>query len=249
MLYDTKYHPDAVIGAFGRVAAAVANGGRRDAVLSLIATSVLELVGADSAGVTLRAADGQLVTVVAEGADAESYQGVRYPPEGTSTDRVLRTGEAVVVDNLSTVPVIGVRLPGVALGPTAFVPVMVDGPYAVLSVSRLVGRPVFTDTDLEVIRAFAAQSALVIQNDCQRRRSMALDVIAAQARLADELHDTAIQEIFAASLMMSGLANQIDKEQRELVVTAIGALDNAIKLIREAIFGLREDGATARGFM
>ncbi|MEY2473163.1 MAG: hypothetical protein QOK28_2492 [Actinomycetota bacterium] len=247
MLDEMKYHPDAVIGAFGRVAAAVAAGGRRDAVLSLIASSVCELVDADVAGVTLRLDDGMLMTVVAEGVDAESFRGRVYPPEGTSTDRVLRTGEAVLVDNLSDVPVIGARLPGVALGPSAFVPVTIDGPYGVLSVSRLVNRPGFSDVDLDVIRCFAAQSALVVQNDCRRRRNVALDLIAERARIAEDLHDTAINEIFSASLTMSGIANQASPEQRELVVNAINALDNAIKLIRQAIFGLSESRALPDG--
>ena len=51
---EARYSPDAVIGAFGHVASAIAAGGRRDAVLNLIASSVRELVEGDLAGVALR---------------------------------------------------------------------------------------------------------------------------------------------------------------------------------------------------
>jgi signal transduction histidine kinase len=126
------------------------------------------------------------------------------------------------------------------IGPIAFVPVVIDGPYGVLAVSRSVGRPQFSQMDLDVIACFAAQSALVIENDCRRRRNISLDRIADQARIAAELQDTAISEIFSASLTMSRLANSSDPEAAGLAVHAISSLDNAIKLIRQAIFGMKE---------
>lgn len=241
MRQEARYSPDAVIGAFGRVAAAVAAGGHRDSVLSLIAIEVRDLVDGDLASVTLRRDDGMLTTVVAEGVDADKYRGQIYPGEKSFSDQVLRTGEPMVVEDLSAVYVALRQFPEIAaLGPSAFVPVRIDGPYGALSVCRVVGKPTFTQTDLDVIACFASQSALVIQSDCRRRRNASLDLIAEQARIAADLHDTAINEIFSASLTMSGLVNQTNPDQRELVVHAISALDNAIKLIRQAIFGLSE---------
>ena len=240
MLGDTKFQPDRVIAAFGRVAAAIAAGRRRNEVLQLIASSVRDLVDGDRATVILPARDGYLLTVAADGIDAHVFRGQVYPAEGTSTQRVLRTGETLVVDNLTEDPVVGPRLNGLPIGPIAFVPVTIDGPYGVLSVSRTLGRPQFSQTDLDGIACFAAQSALVIENDCRRRRNISLDRVADQARIAAELQDTAISEIFSASLTMSRLANSSDPEAAELAVHAISSLDNAIKLIRQAIFGMKE---------
>ena len=237
---DTKFHPDEVIGAFGRVASAIAAGRRRNEVLQLIASSVRELVDGFLAAITLPLEDENLMTVAADGPDAASYRGKIYPADGTTTAQVLSTGHAFVVEDLSAVPVIGARLPGVPLGPTAFVPVVIDGPYGVLSVSREVGAEPFTETDLEVIACFAAQSSHVIQIDCRRRRTAELDRVTDHVRIAAQLQDTAISEIFSASLTMSRLANSGDATQSELAVHAISSLDNAIKLIRQAIFGLRE---------
>jgi two-component system, NarL family, sensor histidine kinase DevS len=240
MRNEARYSPDAVIGAFGHVASAIAAGGRRDAVLNLIASSVRELVDGDLAGVALRLPDGRVQTVVADGVDADFHRGEIYEADRSFADRVLRTGQPLVVDNLSEVPAAGRAVPGCNLGPSAFVPIRVNGPYGVLSVCRLVGRESFTDTDLDVIACFAAQSALVIENDCRRRRANALQRISDQARIAEELHDTAISEIFSASLTLSQLVNQTTDDERELAVHTIGSLDNAIKLIRQAIFGLNE---------
>jgi GAF domain-containing protein len=234
---ESKFHPDDVIGAFGRVAAAIAGGQRRNDVLQLIAASVRALADADIAGVTVRQPNDDLLTVAADGRDAAQFLGRRFAHEGTATDVELRSGETILIRDLSANPAVGRRLPELALGPTVFAPVLLDAPYGVLTVARYVGRAVFSPDEVELIGSFAGQAALVLRRECERQRAAARDRLADQARIAAELQDTAISEIFSASLTMSRLANSADAEQSELAVHAIGSLDNAIKLIREAIFG------------
>jgi GAF domain-containing protein len=240
---ELRFHPDQVIGAFGRVAAAIAAGRRRNDVLQLIASSVRELVDADLAGVTLRLANDDLFTVAADGPDGPLYVGRRFAHEGTTSDIVLRSGETIVVEDLSANPTVARRLPGSRLGPTVFAPVMIEGPYGVLSVSRFVGRASFTEDEVELIRSFATQAAIVLARECERQRAATVDKVNDQARIAAELQDTAISEIFSASLTMSRLASSSNPDEAALAAHAIASLDNAIKLIRQAIFGLKESGA------
>jgi GAF domain-containing protein len=235
------WYASAVIGAFGRVAAAVVAGRRRDEVLQVIASSARQLVDADLAGVTLLLDDGDVLTVAADGLDAELYRGRRYASEGTTTDKVLRTGKIVVIEDMSTAPLVRARLPDADMGPTVFVPIIIDGPYGSLSVSRRIGREPFDDDEISVLATFAAQAALVLERDCQRRRAAELDRVAEQARIAAQLQENAVNEIFNASLLLSRLANEIgDSDKQGLVFHSIDALDNAIKLIRQAAFGLND---------
>jgi GAF domain-containing protein len=235
---ESKFHPDDVIGAFGRVAAAIAGGQRRNDVLQLIAASVRKLTDADVAGVTVRLANDDLLTVAADGPGTSQYLGRRFIHEGTATDVELRSGEAILIRDLSANPAVARLLPELALGPTVFAPVLLDGPYGVLTVARYPRREVFSSEEVELIGSFAGQAALVLGRECERQRAAARDRLADQARIAAELQDTAISEIFSASLTMSRLANSADPEEADLAVHAIASLDNAIKLIRQAIFGI-----------
>jgi GAF domain-containing protein len=239
-MVESRFHPDRVIGAFGEVAAAIAAGGRRNDVLQLISASVRDLVDADLAGVTVRGRNNDLVVVAADGVGSSGFLGMRFAHEG-ARDVEFRSGETILIrEDLSSNPDVARRLPGVRLGPTVFAPVLLDGPTGILTVARCAGGAQFTEDEVELIGSFASQAALVLRRECERQRAAALARVADQARIAAELQDTAISEIFAASLTMSRLATSADREESELAVHAIASLDNAIKLIRQAIFGMRE---------
>lgn len=67
-------------------------------------------------------------------------------------------------------------------------------------------------------------------------------------RIARDLHDTAIQELFATGLGLQGAAMQAPPELRERLSTAVDHLDAVIRQIRAAIFAMSshraEDSAT-----
>jgi GAF domain-containing protein len=230
----------AVIGAFGRIASAVVAGRQRNEVLGMIAASTRQLVDADLAAVVLHLPGDDLLITAADGLDADRYRGMCYRAAGTSSEHVVRTGESVVVENLSNMPVVEGRITGLALGPTAFVPITVDGPNGALGVSRLVGRDQFDQEDIALVRTFAGQAALILERDCQRRRARELDRITEQTRIATELHENAAGEVFSASLLLSRLASDLDENasERALLIDAIDRLDHSIKLIRDAAFNL-----------
>jgi two-component system, NarL family, sensor histidine kinase DevS len=246
MREETRYHPDAVIGEFGRVASAVARGEPRDAILEVIASSVRRLVDADLTTVALRLRNGRVRTVAADGVDADRYRGQEYDPESSYAVHVLRSGVPVVVDDLSSVPLAKFRAAGQPLGPTVFAPIRVEGPYGSLSACRVRGREPFSTTDLDVISAFAAQSGTVIENDGRRRKTIGEELERERSRIAAELQGSAINEIFAASLTLARVVNECRGQERELVVHAVGSLDHSIKLIRQAVYGLRDRAESGR---
>jgi signal transduction histidine kinase len=66
-----------------------------------------------------------------------------------------------------------------------------------------------------------------------------LSLIADRDRIAADLRDKVIQRIFAAGMSLQGAASMIgDSEARRRVEASVGDLDHAVRLLRDAIFGL-----------
>ena len=66
-----------------------------------------------------------------------------------------------------------------------------------------------------------------------------LDLLRDRERIARDLHDTVIQQLFATGLSLESTAAGIaDARNRSRVQEAVQAIDSAIRQLREAIFGL-----------
>ena len=72
-----------------------------------------------------------------------------------------------------------------------------------------------------------------------RAANAQLDLLRDRERIARDLHDTVIQQLFATGLALESTAATIgDAEARRRVQDAVGAIDGSIRQLREAIFGL-----------
>jgi two-component system, NarL family, sensor histidine kinase DevS len=58
-------------------------------------------------------------------------------------------------------------------------------------------------------------------------------------RIARELHDTVIQRLFATGMALQSMASQLPPDQEQRVEQAVDDLDETIREVRTAIFGLR----------
>lgn len=72
-----------------------------------------------------------------------------------------------------------------------------------------------------------------------RSANAQLDLLRDRERIARDLHDTVIQQLFATGLSLeSTAANLSEGRARRRVQDAVGSIDGAIRQLREAIFGL-----------
>lgn len=72
-----------------------------------------------------------------------------------------------------------------------------------------------------------------------RAANAQLDLLRDRERIARDLHDTVIQQLFATGLTLESTAGTIDEPRaRQRVQNAVGAIDDSIRQLREAIFGL-----------
>ncbi|MBL1091662.1 MULTISPECIES: sensor histidine kinase [Streptomyces] len=135
------------------------------------------------------------------------------------------------------------REPAEVDGPTVAVPLQVDTGRGALRLSRLAGRPAFDEAEVTLISGFADQAVIALELARRRAESEELTVLHDRDRIARDLHDLAIQRLFATGITLQSATRLIDRpEAAERVGRAVNDLDTTIKIIRSTIFGLRSTG-------
>jgi signal transduction histidine kinase len=100
------------------------------------------------------------------------------------------------------------------------------------------GEP-FTEVDEELTVALAAAAGAAIDNARLHARLQELAVLEDRDRIAMDLHDTVIQQLFAIGLGLQGTARMIhEPETAQRLQAAVDDLDDTIKQIRSTIFAL-----------
>ena len=228
-------------------------GGAQGEVLGLIADRAREITGAALAVVAVPMPDtDSLVMELAVGKDAEAHRGLLVPREGSLIGAAFASGTPVPSADVShddRVSFHPARFAG--LGPAVAVPIGTD-PGAVRGVVLLVreaGATVFSGKEIEPLKGFAAQAAVAIELAERRAAAEEVAVLHDRDRIARDLHDLAIQRLFATGMTLQSAGRFIEHpEAAERVVRAVDDLDETIKIIRSTIFGLRSrDGAEGTG--
>ncbi|MFE7172980.1 GAF domain-containing protein [Streptomyces sp. NPDC057616] len=219
-------------------------------VLRLIAERAGEITGSALAAVALPMEDtGRLSVEIAVGLDSEAHRGLVLPMETSLMGLAFSaaapvTSEDVVHDGrISPEPP---RFGG--LGPAVAVPIGASGTGArgVVLLARRLGQPVYEATEIEPLQSFAAQAAIAMELAERRRDAEEVAVLKDRDRIARDLHDLAIQRLFATGMTLQSAGRFIEHDEAAgRVARAVDDLDETIKIIRSTIFGLRarEDGA------
>jgi len=130
--------------------------------------------------------------------------------------------------------------PDAVLGPAVLVPL--GGPEhvrGVLAVARAQGRSDFDPPAVQLVCDLAAQAAIVLELADRRRDSELLSLYADRDRIGRDLHDLAIQRLFATSMSLQGAYKITQKPAvAKRIAQAITDLDDTIKVIRSTIFAL-----------
>ena len=241
-LYEHARRREAALGAMQGVATALLAGTARRDSLQLVAFHARHLVSADTASIALPGqAEGSMLVEVADGARADDLAGRVFPRNGSVTGQVMNDGEVVVLGDAAADYRTG--QPHVELGdfgPAVFLPLWASNrPFGTLAVARLKGGEPFTASEVESLQSFSAQASISIEYDRARADVHRLARLEDQERIARELHDTVIQRLFATGLSLQGVLRLLDDDQvAARIHGAIDDLDETVKEIRSAIFGL-----------
>jgi len=212
--------------------------------LRSVAEKVHSLARADVVTLVLPARDtDDLVVAVAVGTKSEALEGSSYPRAGTLSDEVISTGLPVLASGPGDRPDRAVHLRDVMpIGPVMVLPLVgAEQARGALVVGRLSGGPVFTPNDLELATTFANQAAVALELSEARQDKERMQLFEDRDRIARDLHDHVIQQLFASGLTLQGIAmGQSDRVQADRIEQVVESLDLAIRQIRNSIFELRD---------
>jgi signal transduction histidine kinase/CheY-like chemotaxis protein len=107
-------------------------------------------------------------------------------------------------------------------------------------IARAPGAASFGRIDVEMASAFAGQAALALEY----ARALAVRETAILAedrdRIARDLHDVVIQQIFTVGLRLDSVRARVPDPQADQIAVATGELDDAVRKLRGAIYLMRE---------
>jgi len=128
-----------------------------------------------------------------------------------------------------------------ALGPLIAVPLAAgERILGALLLGRLAARPAFTEADLGMAASFAGHAAVAMELAAARADQIRLAQAEDHDRIAGDLHDHVIQELFALGMRLQGQASRSDPATAERVSGYVDILDEVIRKIRTSIFGLQQ---------
>ena len=207
-------------------------------VISILATRVLALSDADVVWVLQPTADPEFMKVdTARGIDEESIRGMTFPSAGTVTSSVLEGRQPRLIDDSAEYEL--VLSEGRALGPVMAVPLLSSGrTTGVLLVGRLRGAPRFARSDLEMAADFAGQASVAIELAAARVDRQRMALLEDRGRIARDLHDHVIQQLFATGLELQSIAGSASPDLAQRIARSVVNMDASISQIRTVIFAL-----------
>jgi signal transduction histidine kinase len=242
-LYEEVTRREQSLGALQSISTALLSGADPDEVLHLVAAYARDIPEADAATILLPGEHaGELAVAVSVGENAAELKDFTLPLEGSIAQQVLTSGQPVAVvaaeaDKRAYRPLIE----HLGAGPMLVVPLWLQGnPFGVLEIARQKGRAPFSASTLPLIQSFATQASLALEYARAQRDLQRLSLLEDEQRIARDLHDSVIQDIFAIGLSVQGASLMAsDPVLQERLQKAVDDLDGTIRGIRSAIFGLR----------
>ena len=242
-LYEETRRRERSLDAVREVNTAILSGVARDDVLQLVARRARELAGADLATLAIPTDEpGMLRITVADGSHAKDLRGMEVPVEGSVSGDVIKSGRPVSVADASKDPrTYQAMIRRGQIGPAVFVPLTRGGQaFGTLAVAHLIGGAPFPDEAMLLVATFADQAALALEYARAQSQLQRLVVMDDRERIATELHDGVIQSLFAVGLGLQATALRVTDAQAEArIEEAVTEIDQAIRDLRNYIFGLR----------
>jgi signal transduction histidine kinase len=115
--------------------------------------------------------------------------------------------------------------------------------YGSLYLTNKLGSSEFTDEDEALVEALAVAAGMAIENARLHQRVQEVAVFEDRDRMARDLHDTVIQQLFAVGLSLQSMAGEARAAgMADRLRTAISEIDNSIRQVRSSIYELGLDG-------
>jgi signal transduction histidine kinase len=126
------------------------------------------------------------------------------------------------------------------VGPTMVLPLIgTSDVLGVLTIARNSSKTAFTSIDLSMAAAFANNASLALELAIARTDQQRMATLEDRDRIARDLHDHVIQQLFAIGLSLESIALSPHQPEAEKLHDRVGDIDRTIRQIRTSIFELR----------
>lgn len=226
-----------------RITTTLLEGTDEEEALQMIAHEVREVADAETCLIVLPSIGDAWACEIADGRLASSLIGLEFPHDGRALT-VLREGVGVIVDSLAHAN--PMRVPELRVfGPAMYAPMMVRGTgLGVIVLLRDEGRPEFESSDLTMAEGLAKQAALGLELAAARHAEDVAALLAERQRIGRDLHDLAIQQLFATGMQLHGAKARLTEQGHgdlvTLLETALTSVDESVRQIRAIVHSLRE---------
>jgi signal transduction histidine kinase len=210
--------------------------------LELIARRAAEDADAVVAMLLLPLGKDRLAVDVATGPLAEQLIGKVVPSEDSLAGEAIRTGQPVVAPHPRRLLLDLDSPPLPPIGPVIAAPLDAgDAIIGALCVARTAGSAQFTSADVDMMAGFANHAALAMALARGRADEQLLRTVEDHDRIAGDLHDHVIQQLFAVGMTLHSVAAGVgDERQAARLTSQVQTLDTTIARIRASIYALHE---------
>jgi signal transduction histidine kinase len=211
-------------------------------VLERIVAAACELAGARYGALGVLAEDHTLAEFITVGIDAETIEKIGPPPEGHGVlGLLIWDPKPVRMDDIARhASSYGFPPHHPPMHSFLGAPVLVRGEvFGNLYLSEKRGAERFSQEDEETVVGLAAIAGVAIENARLHARVRDVAVVEDRERIARDLHDTVIQQLYATGMSLTGALRLTEKpEVRERLARSIEDLDRTMRSIRSTIFAL-----------
>jgi signal transduction histidine kinase len=212
--------------------------------LRMIARRASEITEADLVTVVLLTGDGSEVMVeVAVGPGAEGLLGETFPLAKILAGKAITDKAPLLLRSAAEIPDRRSHLAAVIEpGPLMVIPLVGTGQaVGALTIARAIGRPAFSSADLGMAAGFANHASIAIELAAARSDQQRVVLLEDRDRIARDLHDHVIQQLFAIGMSLEGVAAMVGSNDAAVqkLHERVADIDRTIRQIRTSIFELR----------
>lgn len=239
-------------GSFDRLtalisgAAAVVSEVELDTLLRRLVTEARSATGARYAALGVLGEHGVLTDFIHEGLDADQAARIGELPSGKGVlGTVIRENKTIRVETIGDHPD-SFGFPPHHPPMTSFLGVPISvGSEAFGNLYLTDKEGGFTDDDVVLVEALSRIAGSAVQTARLHDRLRRLAVTEDRARIARDLHDSVIQDLFAVGLSLQSVSARVgDLGASEVLDDSVDRLDDAVEALRAFIFQLQDHSRT-----
>lgn len=225
------------------ISSAVAVVGEADLhdLLTRLVSEARASTGAKYAALGVLGDHGQISEFFYEGISEETARLIGHYPAGRGVlGTVIRENRVIVVDDISSHPD-SYGFPPHHPPMTTFLGVPVSVGDVAFGNLYLTDKPGgFDEHDVAFVTALSRIAGAAVQTSRLQSRLRTMAVMEERNRIARDLHDSVIQDLFAVGLGLQGLAARLGStEEARVLDEAVDRLDDTVNALRAHVFELR----------